>query len=147
MDSDTHSMANETLLWAFSDERHPHCDMHMSDFVAVATTSQIDEGSGAAFAVNGRMVAIFKVNGEFHAIDDACPHMGASLAAGHIENGSVTCPWHAWRFRVTDGAWCDNPKVKTDCFELRVEGDQIMVRVPPRGQPQDPGSRSTSDAD
>ena len=34
--------------------------------------------------------------------------MGASLSGGYVENGVVTCPWHAWRFRLTDGAWADN---------------------------------------
>lgn len=107
----------------------------MSEFVTVTQVGQIDEGTGAAFAVSGRMVAIFLLKGEYHAIDDACPHMGASLADGHIEGGVVTCPWHAWRFRLEDGAWCDNPRVKTDRFELRIEGQDIQVRVPPRGAP------------
>jgi len=45
----------------------------------------------------------------------------------------VTCPWHAWRFRLCDGAWCDNPRLKVDVFEVRVVGDAIEVRVtPPR---------------
>ena len=44
------------------------------------------------------------------AIDDVCPHMGASLGGGYVEGGIVTCPWHAWRFRLTDGAWADNPR-------------------------------------
>ena len=104
----------------------------MSDFTTVAKTTDIPAGQGAAFAVNERMVAIFNDDGEFRAIDDCCPHMGASLAGGHLEEGVVTCPWHAWRFKVTDGTWCDNPTVKIDAFELRIEGDEIQVRVPDR---------------
>jgi nitrite reductase (NADH) small subunit/3-phenylpropionate/trans-cinnamate dioxygenase ferredoxin subunit len=55
--------------------------------------------------------------------------MGASLSAGDVTDGVVTCPWHAWRFRVTDGTWCDNPRLKTDVFEVRVVGDEIQVRA------------------
>ncbi|MFM8704477.1 MAG: Rieske (2Fe-2S) protein, partial [Planctomycetia bacterium] len=65
------------------------------------------------------------------AIDDLCPHMGASLGTGPLRDGVVTCPWHAWRFRLCDGAWCDNPKLKVDVFEVRVVGEAIEVRVPP----------------
>jgi len=101
----------------------------MSEFTTVAKTSEIEEGKAAAYAVNGRMVAVFNDGGKYHAIDDICPHMGASLAGGHFEEGVVTCPWHAWRFKVCDGTWCDNPKVKTDAFEIRVERDQIQVKV------------------
>ena len=54
--------------------------------------------------------------------------MGALLASGCLDGNVVTCPWHAWRFRVTDGTWCDNPRIKTDVFEVRVVGDEIQVR-------------------
>jgi nitrite reductase (NADH) small subunit/3-phenylpropionate/trans-cinnamate dioxygenase ferredoxin subunit len=105
----------------------------MSSFTSVAKIGSIPEGQAASFPVAGRMVAIFNQNGVYFALDDICPHMGASLAAGHVEGGVVTCPWHAWRFRVADGTWCDNPRVKTDAFEVRIEGDDIQVRVTPRG--------------
>jgi nitrite reductase (NADH) small subunit/3-phenylpropionate/trans-cinnamate dioxygenase ferredoxin subunit len=107
----------------------------MSEFTTVAKTSDIPEGTGAAFAVNGRMVAVFNDGGKFFAIDDFCPHMGASLAGGPVENGIVTCPWHAWRFCVHDGKWCDNPRLKVDNFEVRVEGDDVQVRVVPKQPP------------
>jgi nitrite reductase (NADH) small subunit/3-phenylpropionate/trans-cinnamate dioxygenase ferredoxin subunit len=110
----------------------------MSDFVTVAKVGDIAVGAGAAFAVNGRMVAVFNEGGRYFAIDDFCPHMGASLAGGYLEGGVVTCPWHAWRFCIHDGKWCDNPKVKVDNFEVRVEADAIQVRVPPRVVPPPP---------
>lgn len=101
----------------------------MSEFTTVAKVGSIPEGEGAAFAVNERMVAVFNDGGKYMAIDDICPHMGASLAGGPIEDGIVACPWHAWRFKICDGTWCDNPKIKIDSFEVRVEGDEIQVRV------------------
>ncbi|MCU0959619.1 MAG: nitrite reductase (NAD(P)H) small subunit [Pirellulaceae bacterium] len=103
----------------------------MSDYTTVAKVGQIPEGRGAAFEVHGRMVAVFCVQGEYFAIDDCCPHMGASLAAGCVQEGVVACPWHAWRFCVYDGTWCDNRRIKIDRFEVRVQGDAIQVRVPP----------------
>jgi nitrite reductase (NADH) small subunit len=110
------------------------------DFVTVAKVGEIPEGSGQAFAVNGRMVAVFNEDGKFSAIDDFCPHMGASLAGGYLENGTVTCPWHAWRFCIHDGTWCDNPKIKIDAFQVRVEGDEIQVHVPPKVSLQPPAA-------
>jgi len=105
------------------------------EFVTVAKVGSIAEGKGEAFPINGRMVAIFNDGGRYLAIDDFCPHMGASLAAGHLQNGVVACPWHAWKFKVCDGTWCDNPRLKIDAFEVRVEGDEIQVKAPaPRGE-------------
>lgn len=109
-----------------------------SEFTTVAKTADIPSGEGRAYAVKGRMVAVFNEDGKFSAIDDFCPHMGASLAGGYLENGIVTCPWHAWRFGTSDGRWCDNPKVKIDAFEVRIEGDDVQVRVPPKASAQPP---------
>ena len=69
------------------------------------------------------------VDGNYFAIDDVCPHMGASLSGGQVEDGIVTCPWHAWRFRLTDGAWADNPRIKIGCYPVRIEGEQIQIQV------------------
>jgi nitrite reductase (NADH) small subunit/3-phenylpropionate/trans-cinnamate dioxygenase ferredoxin subunit len=102
----------------------------MIEFVTVTNVRNIEKGQGLAFAVNGKMVAIFFDGQSYHAMNDFCPHMGASLAAGHFEDGVVACPWHAWRFRVSDGAWCDNAAIKTEVYEVRVVGDEIQVAVP-----------------
>lgn len=101
-----------------------------AEFVTVAKVGAIAEGEGASFQVGDRLVAIFLHQGEYRAIDDLCPHMGASLGAGYLdEEGIVTCPWHAWRFRVQDGTWCDNRRLAVDTFEVRVAGDEIQVRA------------------
>ncbi|HVS38461.1 MAG TPA: Rieske 2Fe-2S domain-containing protein [Gemmataceae bacterium] len=110
----------------------------MADFQAVCQVGEVAEGQGKTVSVNGKLIALFCVNGEHRAIDDTCPHMGASLADGYVENGVVTCPWHAWRFRLSDGAWADNPRIKIGCYPVRVEGGMIQVQTPdppPKPQP------------
>ena len=99
----------------------------MSEFVSVAQVGDIPVGKGKAFEVGDRVIAIFNDDGTLFAIDDMCPHMGASLADGHLEDSAVACPWHAWRFDVRDGAWADNPRVKTDVFKVRIQGEEIQV--------------------
>jgi nitrite reductase (NADH) small subunit len=100
-----------------------------ADFVTVAKVGAVPEGEGRSFQVGDRLVAVFQLSGEYYAIDDLCPHMGASLGAGYLDcDGTVTCPWHAWRFRVKDGKWADNPRLGVDTFEVRVVADQIQIR-------------------
>ena len=99
-------------------------------FHPVAKVGSIPDGAGATFVVRDRLIAVFFVDGRYWAIDDLCPHMGASLGAGCVENGTVTCPWHAWRFKIADGTWCDNPKLKIGAYEVRVIGNEILVDLP-----------------
>jgi len=100
-------------------------------FKPVAAAGTIPVGEGRVFEVSGRLVAVFFDGEHYSAIDDLCPHMGASLGSGPMKDGVVTCPWHAWHFRLCDGAWCDNPQLKVDVFEVRVANAMIEVRVPP----------------
>ncbi len=103
----------------------------MSEFQTVAKVGSISEGEGTTVTVGEKLLAVFLHQGKYYAIDDLCPHQGASLGAGYLdEEGAVTCPWHAWRFSVCDGTWCDNPRLKVDTYELRIEGDEIQVRMP-----------------
>ena len=101
----------------------------MSKFTTVARVGSIPEGQGETFTLDERTIAVFNDGGKYFAIDDLCPHMGASLGAGEVQDGIVACPWHAWRFKICDGTWCDNSKLSVDCFDVRVAGDDIQVRV------------------
>jgi nitrite reductase (NADH) small subunit/3-phenylpropionate/trans-cinnamate dioxygenase ferredoxin subunit len=101
----------------------------MTEYRTICRTGDIPAGEGKTVAVGSKLLAVFHEGSNFFAIDDVCPHMGASLSGGFVENGIVTCPWHAWRFRLSDGAWADNPRIKTGCFPVRVVGDEIQVEV------------------
>jgi len=101
----------------------------MSEFVTVCKRSDVPADGGKTVAVGDKLIAVFDDRGTLCAIDDVCPHMGASLGAGHLENGIVTCPWHAWRFRVTDGVWADSPRIKIRRFEVRQVGEEVQVNV------------------
>ena len=112
----------------------------MAEFHSVCPVGDLAEGEARAVQVGNKVIAVFCQQGQFYAINDMCPHMGASLAGGYVENGIVTCPWHAWRFRVTDGAWADNPRIKIGSYPVRVEGDEIQVQVE---QPAPPKPRES----
>jgi nitrite reductase (NADH) small subunit/3-phenylpropionate/trans-cinnamate dioxygenase ferredoxin subunit len=109
----------------------------MSEFKTVCRVGELAEGEGKTVEVNNKLIAVFLEKGRYYAIDDVCPHMGASLSGGWVENGIVTCPWHAWRFRLEDGAWADYTKLKIGCYPVRVAGDVIQVQVPESKKAED----------
>ena len=101
----------------------------MAEFHTVARVGELAEGESKMVAAAGKLIALFHEGGQYYAIDDVCPHMGASLSGGYIEAGIVTCPWHAWRFRLADGAWADNPRIKIGCYLVRIVNEEIQVQV------------------
>jgi nitrite reductase/ring-hydroxylating ferredoxin subunit len=99
------------------------------DFVRVASRKDIPKGEGRMFEVNGRRVAVFNSDGKFYAIDNTCEHQGGPLAEGELEDGVVTCPWHGWTYDVTTGQSPDDPDTCVARFEVKVEGDDVLVAV------------------
>lgn len=109
----------------------PKDDMPIS--IPICPAGDFAEGDCRVVTVNNKDVAIFHTEGQFFAIDDRCPHAGSSLSGGHVEGGIVTCPWHGWRFRLCDGSWADNPKVKTGAYPVTVENGTVTLQLPSNG--------------
>ena len=95
----------------------------------VTTVSAIAAGSAKAFTIAGQRIALFNIDGKFHAIDDTCPHAGAPLADGRINGCLVTCPWHAIRFDVTTGCMPGQAEKSVATFPVFITGDQVEVEV------------------
>ena len=100
--------------------------------MTVARVADIVPGSAKAVAVGDRGIALFNVDGTFYALDNTCPHQGGPLAEGWIEDCAVTCPWHAWTFKLADGKMTLGDYAAVDSFEVRVAGDEVQISARPR---------------
>ena len=70
-------------------------------------TSEILEGRSKSFSIYDDKglredIAVFNINGKYHAISDTCVHKGGPLSQGNLEE-VVTCPWHGWKYNVRTG--------------------------------------------
>ncbi len=91
--------------------------------------SEIVPGAGKLVTANGKPIALFNIDGSFHAIDNACPHRQGPLFRGRIEGSSVRCPMHGWLFDLRTGACVNQPQHKVGCYPVRVENDQCVIEV------------------
>jgi 3-phenylpropionate/trans-cinnamate dioxygenase ferredoxin component len=101
----------------------------MPEFVKVASTSEIPKGEGRTFEAGGKRIAVFNCNGTFYAIDDTCKHQGGPLGEGELDGTTVTCPWHGWTYDITTGVSPDDSDCAVDRYEVKVEGDCVMVGI------------------
>ncbi len=101
----------------------------MSRFVKIAELSDLSPGECKSVEVESQTIALFNVGGAFYAIDNACQHRGASLAEGFIVDDSVQCPWHAWQYNLKTGVPSANPAIKNQTYEVKVEGEDIQIKV------------------
>jgi nitrite reductase (NADH) small subunit len=105
-------------------------DELMPRFVKLASLSELPEGSAAEVEFEGRVYALYHINGVVSAIDGICPHQGGPLAEGLLEGTMVTCPWHGWQFDVCTGKTPLGPKIKQPVYEVRIDGQDVLVGVP-----------------
>ncbi len=101
----------------------------MPEFVPVVAAADVPEGRGVTVMKRGRMIAVFNLNGEYRAMDGACPHKGGPLGDGYCENGKVYCPLHGWEFDIRTGACKDRPDKPAQPLECRLAGDTIEVAL------------------
>ena len=101
----------------------------MEEFVNVGKIEDIVSGSGLVAEVNGKSVAVFHVDGSYHAIDNTCVHRGGPLGEGDLEGEVVSCPWHGWEYNVKTGACINNPSACVKTYPVLVEGSNIKVKL------------------
>lgn len=98
--------------------------------VRVAAVSEIPEGSGKTFDINGHPIAVFNVEGRFYAIDDTCSHAEASLGAGDVDGDELTveCPLHGSLFDLETGKPKTLPAFEpVATYPVTVTNDEIFV--------------------
>ncbi len=101
----------------------------MPGFVKMATLDELPVGGSKEVEHDGRIYALFNVEGAIHVIDGICPHQGGPLADGAVEGTVVTCPWHGWQFDVCTGKTQLGARIKQPVYEVKVEGQDVLVNV------------------
>ena len=94
----------------------------------IAGKTDLEPGERRIVEAGGREVALFNVDGTFHAIENTCCHRGGPLGDGEVNGNVVACPWHGWEFDVTTGKCAaPDPTQSVEVFAVRVEGDDVHV--------------------
>lgn len=103
----------------------------MAAYRTLCTIDEIPEGEARAFSVGDLRIGLFHSRGEFYALEDRCPHAGASLSLGSIEGDLVRCRIHHWAFCLRDGAYADQdqPNFNARSFPVRIVDGQVQVCV------------------
>jgi nitrite reductase (NADH) small subunit len=105
-------------------------DIRMADFVRICSQAEIPAaGTVKEFLVDGRPVCVGNVDGAVCVLDGTCPHESGPLGEGSIEGGKLVCPWHAYAFDVKTGANDEDPELRAQVFEAKVEGGELLAKL------------------
>lgn len=101
----------------------------MCEWTVVANDGEIAPGRWESIDLDGTLVAVFNVDGEYYAIEDICTHDGAVLSGCPLEGDEVICPRHGARFSVKTGEALTPPAWEAvSTFPVKTENGKILVR-------------------
>jgi nitrite reductase/ring-hydroxylating ferredoxin subunit/uncharacterized membrane protein len=101
------------------------------EFTPVAPENALDDGETLRVEVNGEVMTIAKLQGEYFAFNEFCTHRFGPLSEGAFSDHQVECPWHRSCFDVRTGKVVMGPaKIDLKTYEVEARDGQIFVRVP-----------------
>lgn len=101
-------------------------------WVAIGTIDDIPKGGARAVNTLIGEIGLFRTEDDrVFALDNLCPHKGARLSLGSIEDGFVVCPMHGWKFALSDGKGADPGFGLTCTVPVRVTDGRVLIRLFP----------------
>ena len=106
-------------------------DVHARATV-VGNLAEFPIGSMKLVKVDGRRLCVIHTSTGIHALDNACPHEGYGLTTGELDGELLTCAWHNWKFRVSDGRCVlGEEDVRTHAVDVADDGTISIALVEP----------------
>ena len=96
-------------------------------YVKVMSEEDLPIGKSAIISAGEDEIALFNYKGKYYAVANKCPHRGAPLGEGRIEEGIVICPNHEWRFKLENGANMQNPELFIPTYPVKVKNENIYI--------------------
>ena len=75
----------------------------------------------------GHAIAVIYHDGQVHAVDNRCPHMGFPLDRGSVSGGILTCHWHHARFDLASGGTFNPFADDVRSFPVTVVDEEVWV--------------------
>ena len=107
-------------------------------FVRLAAVSDLEEGKMVGHEYEGRKVLLARQHGVIYAMRNICAHRAVLLTLGDmskLEDHTVRYWAHDYTFDLRTGQGILDPDLKIPVYEVRIEGDNVLVRLPPPATP------------
>lgn len=113
--------------------------------VKIADVSDFAEnGSRIIREIDGIEIAVFRLEDEYYAVANFCPHQAGPLCEGQLlgdlrgsgdgysftydkQERVISCPWHGWQFDITSGESLQSDQYSVPTYEVTVEGEEIYI--------------------
>ena len=107
------------------------------NYTKVLTVDAMANGSKRIVSVEDKKMLLARVEDQYYAIDNVCPHLGGSLGDGILNGYIITCPKHGSQFDVRDGQVVKRGKITfikvkvENCrtYDVKIEGKDVFIGI------------------
>lgn len=97
----------------------------------LCATVDVPPGTMKMLEVEGELVLVTNLDGQFHATQGVCSHEYFELDRGFLTGDSITCALHLSRFDLQSGEALDPPaELPLAVYPVKVEGGRVLIEVP-----------------
>ena len=101
-----------------------------TDWLDVGSVEEIPDGGYEIVETDEVVIAVFRIDGSFYAIEDVCTHDGEELTGGPIDGDQIICPRHGARFCIRSGKALTPPAYEDlPTFAVRVVEGRVQVEA------------------
>lgn len=103
-----------------------------------------EDGDRIIVDVEGMEVGVFRLDGNYHALANFCPHQSGPLCEGKVlgelkgakdgwqleyndDVDVISCPWHGWRFDIDTGESLETDRYKVPGYDVEVEDGEVFI--------------------
>ena len=103
--------------------------MNDSRWISLPGFAPPQPGTKRFVRVEDRSLLVFCIEGALHAIEDGCPHAGASFFGAPLEGCVVKCPAHGLRFDLRTGGMVGGPGLQLKKIPIDLVDGQWRVEL------------------
>ncbi|MFG0259931.1 MAG: Rieske 2Fe-2S domain-containing protein [Phycisphaerales bacterium JB041] len=94
----------------------------------VCGVGEIEDGAAKIVRRTGEeSIAVIRDGDSYCAMSNVCAHQGGPLGEGRIVDGCMTCPWHGYQYRPSDGRSPPPYTEKVATYNVRVVAGRVQV--------------------
>jgi len=100
----------------------------VTTFVKVGRADELRPGEKKIYEVDGILVVVVNLDGEYFCVEDVCTHDGGPLGEGKLDDGQLVCPRHGARFDVRTGDALTLPAFEpVATYQVKVQDGDLLI--------------------
>lgn len=80
--------------------------------------------------VNGKIFCLIKTDKKLFACATKCPHAGADISQGWLENEMIVCPFHRYRYHLENGRGAAGQGDYLPVYDIEKRKDGFYIKLP-----------------